>query len=130
MLFRSPETLVDLLPQARVLISTYNATTYLEAFAMEVPTIMFWNPDFWELTETATPFFDDLVEAGILHYSPTSAATKLTEVWDDVDNWWSSEQVTVARKRFCNGYNQSPRNLVNRTAEALRATLEAPPRST
>ena len=41
------KTLIDLLPQARVLISTYNATPYLETLAMDVPTIMFWNPNHW-----------------------------------------------------------------------------------
>ena len=126
---QGPKTLVDLLPQTRVLIATYNATTYLESFAMNVPTIMFWNPDHWELRETAVPFFDNLVEAGVLHHSPASAAAKLTEVWDDVDTWWSSESVTAARERFCERYNRSPHNLVNLAAEALRATIEAPPRS-
>lgn len=124
------KTLIDLLPQARVLISTYNATTYLETLAMDVPTIMFWNPNHWELRETVIPLFGDLAEVGILHDSPTSAAAKLVEVWDDVDSWWSSERVTTARRRFCDGYSQSPHNLVERTVEALRATMKAPPRLT
>ena len=124
-----PGALVDLLSQTRVFIASCNATSFLESFAMDVPTIMFWNPDHWELSEGVSPFFKSLVEAGILHYSPTSAAHKLSEIWDDVDRWWSSDLVTVARTRFCDSYNQSPPDLVSKVARALKNALHAPQQS-
>ena len=30
--------------ESKIYVSTYNATTYLEAFAINIPTIIFWNP--------------------------------------------------------------------------------------
>ena len=47
------------------------------------------------------PIFDRLVVAGILHYTPESAADKLNEVYLDPSSWWKSEQVQSARKHFC-----------------------------
>ena len=123
---QGPSTMVDLLPQARVMIATYNSTTFLESFAMDVPTIIFWNPSHWELRETATPVYESLVEAEILHYSPTSAANKLSNIWNDVDSWWSSEPITIVRKGFCNSYNQSPPDLVSRVTHALKETIREP----
>ncbi len=124
-----PGVLVDLLSQTRVFIVSYNGTSFLESFAMDVPTIMFWNPDYWELNERVAPLFESLTEAGILHYSPTAAADKLSEIWDDVDSWWSSELVTVTRKRFCDSCNQSPPDLVNQIAKALKKTMQESQRS-
>ena len=123
---QGPSTMADLLPQARVMIATRNATTFLESFTMDVPTIIFWNPNHWELRETATPVFESLIEAEILHYSPISAANKLSNIWNDVDSWWSSEPITIARKGFCNSYNQSPPDLVSRVTHALKETIREP----
>ena len=120
--------MADLLPQARVMIATRNATTFLESFAMDVPTIIFWNPNHWELRETATPVFESLIEAEILHYSPISAANKLSNIWNEVDSWWSSEPVITARRSFCDSHNQSPPDLVSRVTQALRETIREPPR--
>ena len=76
-----------LIKKSRIYISTYNATTYLESLALNVPTIMFWNPKHWELRDDAVPYFKRLKDVGIFHETPESAAAKVVEVWDDVAGW-------------------------------------------
>ena len=88
----------DLLLHTRVVLYSYNVTTFLESFAMDIPTIMFWNPEHWELRPGAVPAFGLLEEAGLLFRRPADAALKLAEVWDDVDGWWTSEPVRSARQ--------------------------------
>ena len=52
-----PEVMIDtgkknirkLIKNSRIYISTYNATTYLESLSWNIPTIIFWNPNHWEL---------------------------------------------------------------------------------
>ena len=44
-----------LIERSRLYISTYNATTYLESLSWNIPTIVFWNPDHWELKEEVKP---------------------------------------------------------------------------
>ena len=116
----------DLYRRTRVLLCSYGATPFMEAFAMNIPTIMFWNPEHWELRSEARPAFESLVAAGILFRSPTDAARKLSEVWNDVDSWWTSTPVRSAREQFCDLYNRTPDDLANRVANALRQVVSAP----
>jgi putative transferase (TIGR04331 family) len=86
---------------ARIYVSTYNATTLIESLSMNIPSIAYWNTEYWELREDAIPYYDVLIDAGILHNSPLSASNKVNEIWDDVDSWWYSNTVQHARKVFC-----------------------------
>jgi len=87
--------------QSRIVVLTYNATTLLEALALNFPTLMFWNPDWWELNKEARPWFEKFASAGVFHASPELAAAKLNEVYDDVERWWGCRQIQSIRERFC-----------------------------
>lgn len=89
------------LKKCRLAIHTGNETTYLEALAANFPSLVFWNPKYYEVRESLQSVFDDLVAVGILHYTPESAAAKLNEIYFDPDTWWKSQMVQKARKRFC-----------------------------
>ena len=86
--------------KCRLFISTHNATTYLDTFSLNLPTIIYWNPKYWEVNDYSRIFFDELEEVGIFHKDPISAAELVASVWDDIDSWWNSEQVQLARKNF------------------------------
>ena len=101
----SNQPIEKLISQSRFYISTYNATTYLESLFLNVPTIIFWNPEHWELNKEAKPYFKLLIDAGIFHKTPYSAAQKMIEVWNNVDGWWMSENVQNARQIFCEKYS-------------------------
>ena len=86
---------------SRIFIGTYNATTYLETLAWNIPTIVFWNRDHWEIKNELEPVFLLLKKAKILHDTPEEAAHHLVKVWDEMDQWWMSDIVQKARKDFC-----------------------------
>lgn len=115
----------DLIRQSRLYISTYNATTYLESISMNMPTVIYWNPEHWELRDSAAPFFDDLSLAGIFHGTPESAARHVNEIWDDVDTWWGSVNVQKARGRFMDNFCRAPDDLVGSVENALRQIMDA-----
>ena len=104
------KSIKKLIQSCRICIATYNSTTFLEAFAMNVPTIMFWNPNHWEINSTAQPYYDKLKSVGIFHETPESAANQMTKVWDDVGRWWLSESVQNAKNDFCKQYSRNPEN--------------------
>lgn len=97
----------DALRQCKLFICDNLNTTYLEALALNVPTILFWSPDSIELRSEAVPYFNKLVEAGILHYSPAAAAKMVNEIVDDVDSWWHDPMRQNARKYFCDQYGRN-----------------------
>jgi putative transferase (TIGR04331 family) len=109
----------DQVKKCRLYISTYNATTYLESLAWNVPTIIFWKPEHWELKPEVIPYFDMLQSVGIFHKSPENAARKMIEVWDDVDEWWKSKEVQEARNTFCEQFSYIPKNLVDRLVSSM-----------
>ena len=89
------------LNRSRLCISTYNSTTYLETFAANYPTLLFWDPEQNELRSLAQPYFDDLRRSGIFHESPESAAAKVNEIYQDPLSWWMSPEVQEAKNKFC-----------------------------
>ncbi len=110
----------DLIRQSRLYIFTYNATTFLESFTMNVPTVIYWNPMHWELRESAAPYFDDLKPVGIFHETPQSAAQHVSVIWDNVDAWWADLALQEVLERFKAHYCHLPHDLLGRVEIALR----------
>ncbi|MEI6066111.1 MAG: LIC12162 family protein [Methylococcaceae bacterium] len=104
----------------RLFIATYNATTYIESLSLNFPTVIFWDPQRWEVKDEASPFFEDLKQAGIFHETPESAARHIASIWDDVTTWWQSNKVQTARARFCDAYASNPPDILDRIEAVLR----------
>lgn len=113
----------DLLVRARLAVYTYNSTGFLEAFARNIPAVIFWDPVVSPLRESALPSFDALRRVGIFHESPESAARHVQEIWDDVDNWWNSAAVRETLARFKENYCHQPENLLDCVESALREVI-------
>ncbi len=96
----------------RIYVSTYNATTFLEALVMDVPTVIFWNTSHWELRASAIPYFEELKRVGIFHETPESAAIHVSQVWNDVNGWWGRKDVREVINWFKNNYCYRPANLI------------------
>ena len=89
------------LKESRLFIGTYSGTTYLETFAANFPTVMFWNPDHWELRSSARPYFEELRRVGIFHDTPESAVAKVNEISHDPASWWNQSEILRAKDEFC-----------------------------
>ena len=106
--------------KTRLFISTYNATTYLELMALNLPTIIFWNPNHWELRDSAIPYFKKLKLVGIFHETPESAAKQMIKVWDNISDWWESSRTQLVRKEFCEKYSNIPENPLETLTKIFR----------
>ena len=112
--------IAKLLKKTRIYISTYNATTFLESMSMNIPTIMFWNQYYFEIRDSAIPYFEQLKIIGIFHETPESAARQMTKVWDDVGKWWNSKPVQDVREEFCYQYSRMPEKPLNKLRTILQ----------
>jgi putative transferase (TIGR04331 family) len=108
--------------RCRLFISTYNATTYVDSLTLNFPTVVFWNPDHWEVKDEAVKIFEALWEVGIFHKTPESAAKHIDNIWDNVMMWWHSNEVQHARTLFCEAYSTSPSNLLTQIASSFETT--------
>ena len=110
----------DLINKSRLYISTYNATTFLESLIWNMPTIIFWNPYHWELRDDAISYFELLKSAGIFHETPESAAKQMVDIWDNVSEWWYSDEVQKAREKFCDRYSCIPEKPLDKLENLFR----------
>ena len=97
----------------RLIVSTQNSTTMLELLAANVPTVLFWNEEHWELNSLARPYYDELRDVGILHNTPESAAMHINKVWNKVDSWWTKQDTQNVRIKFCDQYAKTSDNWLN-----------------
>ncbi len=110
--------------KSRIFIATYNATTFLESMAMNMPTIMFWNPRHSELNESAIIHYNKLKAVGILHDNPESAANQMIRVWNTIPEWWDSESVKHVRREFCERYSKIPQNPIKDLNHIFREVIQ------
>jgi len=109
----------DLIDQSRLVVHSYDSTGILETLSQNIPTLAFWQNGFDHLRENAKPYYQLLVDAGIVHLNPESVAQKVNEVWSDVDSWWRQDKVQNARKKFCDRYARVSQNPVRELKQIL-----------
>jgi putative transferase (TIGR04331 family) len=109
----------DLLADTRIYVATYNATTFLESMAQDIPTVMFWNPKMWELSEGALDYFQELRQASILFDEPAACAAHVNSIWEDVPAWWSSSTVRTAVRLFSRQFAYTGHNPLRELKAAL-----------
>ena len=90
----------DSIANSRLVVSTYNATTFLETMALNIPTVIFWNPKHWELRDEAIDDFEDLKRVGILYHSPEACAKHVSAIWSDVSSWWRAMLFKALEQNF------------------------------
>ena len=122
----STESFERPLRRCRLLVYTYNSTGFLETLTRDIPTLIFWNPWYFELRPSAQPYFDRLAKVGIFHETPESAARHVATIWDDVAGWWNQPSVQEARRVFCQQYARMPAKPLRILKQAL---LTAPVRT-
>jgi putative transferase (TIGR04331 family) len=115
----------ELIRGSRLYISTYNATTFLESMTMNVPTVIYWKPEHWELRASAMPYFDDLERVGVFHPTPESAARHVAAIWDDVGAWWNQPELRAVVEAFTSRYSALSDDLLDRIEDALDDAMRA-----
>ena len=102
---QSGKSFKRLLKNSRICIITYNGTTFLESFAWDFPTIIFFDSFHWELNDKAKASFETLKKANIYHTTADSAAQHLINVWDDTKGWWDEPLTRSAVSEFSKTWN-------------------------
>jgi len=107
-----------LISKSRLIVHSYDSTGILETLSDNIPTLAFWGPEV-TLSDSAKPYYQLLIDAGIVHLSPKSVADKINEIWDDVDSWWKQSNVQNARMQFCHRYAKKSQNPVTELKQIL-----------
>jgi putative transferase (TIGR04331 family) len=112
--------LMHWMQNAKVVVSDYSGTSFLEALIINVPTVLFWDHEVFLMRSDAEPYLQALRDAGILYKDPVSAAEKVNEIYDNPGEWWLSDKVQDARKEFCRRFAYARRDWIDVWVKELR----------
>ena len=107
----SSEDYLKSMKSSSLIISTYNATVFLESFKMGIPTLLFWDANHQEIRDDAVKYYDELERVGILYHDPIALAKKINEISVDTYSWWCQEEVVKAVTFFCNYFVKQTSNI-------------------
>ncbi len=85
---------------SKLIVCTYPETTFSEAMASGVPTVMIYPEHLYERHPISFPLLDVLRSAHIVFHDPLTAAAHINAIWKDPGQWWGSADVLHARKEF------------------------------
>ncbi|NVJ91184.1 MAG: hypothetical protein HWE34_05980 [Methylocystaceae bacterium] len=90
----------------RLLVLDHASTSFHQALAWNVPTVVYWNENEWPLLDDKKYFLTCLKKAGIAFETPKELGEHINVIWEDVEGWWHSAEVQSARKEWINEYAQ------------------------
>ncbi len=106
---------------ARIFVATYNATAFLESFVRGIPTIIYWDPTHWLLSERGEIALKNLERVGIFFSDPIAAAGRVNELWYSAEDWWNTREIQNVVRDFCNEFAYVGPNPVHELADILIA---------
>lgn len=109
--------------KTKLLIVTYNGSSMLEALSMDIPTLIWLDPAFWEFRKSSVATLEQLREVGIFHNCRDSAIQHISEIWNDIEGWWDRSSVQAARKTVSENYARRPTELLTQIEMVLRDTI-------
>ena len=113
------ESLRSLIESSRLVVHSYDSTGILEFLSWNLPCLAFWTRGLDHVRASARPYYDLLVDAGIVHLKAESCSQHVERLWNDVDNWWCSTDVQNARTIFCERFARVSERSLSDMREAL-----------
>ncbi len=87
-----------------LVVCTYIGRAFVELLAANIPTLIFWNQNYWEVNNNSLKDLENLKEVGIFHDNPINASNHLNYIFDQIDDWWFTDKVQKQRIEFCDKY--------------------------
>ena len=96
----SDKTLNLAYSNSKLIICTYPSTNFSEALASEIPTVMIYFEELWEIQPEFDELIRKLMRVKIVFSDPIKAAKHVNDISNSPEIWWNSIDVISARKDF------------------------------
>lgn len=107
--------------ESKIVLCTYNAATFLETIYMDIPTLIYWDKEMWEMRPNAKKFFEILKKLEILHYDKNSLIKTLNFAKSTgYFEWWESKKQEKEFLKFKQNYCNEPNTKVLKYATLLK----------
>lgn len=110
----------DSISNARIVIIDHLSTGIAEILLMKVPCLIMHHEEDKPLIEEIHEIFYELKRCGVMHNSVQSAVSHLTAIYDDVEQWWTSEPVQTAINKLISATLAPPSKTINYLMTCLK----------
>ena len=101
-------------------VFSYDSTGFYEHLCLNKPVIMYYNFDHSDLNKNAKYFYDELKKVKIIHSSPCEAAEFINNNYNNLINWWYSNETQMIINDFNNNFNKYTKDPIKNIIEEFK----------
>lgn len=98
---------------ANLVVLDHVMTTMLETIGNDVPTILYWDPEQYNITDEWADVLNELERVGIYHKSAEQAAEYIKFIISDIETWWNQPERVAARNMFKKHFSCSNGDIIS-----------------
>lgn len=117
------QTLID---KNKLFVFSYDATGILEFLLSDIPFVAFWPNETSHIIDDKLilGLYKDFYELGIFFKNGKDAADSINKNWHQIQEWWNSKRVIIAKDNFKNHFSKFEKNIPMRLKEILLNKLK------
>ena len=108
-----------LLNNSKLIVISADYTTLLQAFYVNHPTLLLWDPNYLRVRDSAKKYYNLLHKAGILYYSPELCAKKINKIHNNPMEWWMTDKVQSAKNEFSEQFCRRTNDMAGELAKVI-----------
>jgi putative transferase (TIGR04331 family) len=91
---------IYMLGQSEIFVTDHISSCYLQSLGLNIPTVVYCNPNITKFRKSALLFLINLKELKIFHDTPESAAAHINLIYKDINKWWGNSAVKQGIAHF------------------------------
>jgi putative transferase (TIGR04331 family) len=108
--------------KSKLIICTTLGTSEIEQFARSIPTVLRIDPVVHALRDSSVDIFREMESVGIVHWSTESLTKFLHENFEDIERWWSSDNVQTVINEYLSRFGFQSTRPIRDVLSALNDT--------
>ena len=80
------------------------STPIIESLNLNLPSILFFDKNSWRFESDYTELVNDLMQKKLLFENENEAAKHINLIWNNIDEWWFSNEIQNLRQEFLKNF--------------------------
>jgi len=88
----------------RLTLHNNPSTPFIESLNLNLPSILFFDKNSWRFESDYTELVNDLMQKKLLFENENEAAKHINLIWNNIDEWWFSNEIQNLRQEFLKNF--------------------------